>query len=304
MNKTPFAVIDLGTNTFHLLVAQEQKKGFEILYRERIFVKLGEQGIETLGQVPFERGILAMKHFSEVVQQFRVRKVRAIGTAALRTASNGIAFLERVKAEAAIDIQIITGEEEAALIHKGVALAVPILEQERVLIMDIGGGSVEFIIADAKQVFWANSFPVGVSVLFKQFHKSDPISASEIRDLRTFLKKTFLPLDDALTQFPIQSMIGASGTFDVMEDNLPILESQAAYSIIDLQKYKFFQNSVVESTHAERLQMPEIPRERADLIVVALLLVEIILEKLNVAQLSVSHFAMKEGILQEMMKMD
>ncbi|MEM6698688.1 MAG: exopolyphosphatase, partial [Bacteroidota bacterium] len=107
-----YAVIDLGTNTFHLLIAETDGKGFRIVYKERIFVKLGENGVETIGDLSFERGILAMNHFSEVIQQFRVSKVKAIGTAALRTASNGQAFLARVKAEANIEIETISGNRE------------------------------------------------------------------------------------------------------------------------------------------------------------------------------------------------
>ena len=296
----PYAIIDLGTNTFHLLIAEVVDKGFRILYKERIFVKLGENGVETIGQLPFERGILAMNHFSEVIQQFRVQKVKAIGTAALRTASNGQEFLRRVKKEANIEIETITGDREAQSIHRGVSLAVPIEANETVLMMDIGGGSVEFIIANQQQVFWAKSFPIGVAVLFKQFHHSDPIVEHEITDLFSFLNDTLQPLDQALQQFPIDRLIGASGTFDVLEDNLRKTNSNTNYSIIQLSEFSPFLEKVLQSTQAQRYQMSQIPRERADLIVVALILIQVILERLNIEELSVSHFAMKEGILREL----
>ncbi|MEM0992056.1 MAG: exopolyphosphatase [Bacteroidota bacterium] len=301
MSQPAYAVIDLGTNTFHLLIAQVQESGFKTLYRERLFVKLGAEGVETLGQASFERGVSAMQHFSTIIQQFQVEAVRAIGTAALRAASNGSAFLDRVKAAADIEVQIISGEEEARLIHQGVGLAIPIHPNERVLIMDIGGGSVEFIIADQAQVSWAESFPVGVAVLFKQFHQRDPIAQNEIQALQNYLRTQFHSLDTALARFPVDKMIGASGTFDVLEDNFPKIEAQSTFSTIALTNYAAFQSKVVQSTQAERLQMPKIPQERADLIVVALLLLEVVLEKLKIEQLSVSHFAMKEGILREMM---
>ncbi|MEM8524474.1 MAG: exopolyphosphatase [Bacteroidota bacterium] len=295
-----YAIIDLGTNTFHLLIAETNGKGFRIVYKERIFVRLGENGVETIGDLPFKRGVLAMKHFSEVIQQFRAKKVKAIGTAALRTASNGTEFLERVKEEANIEIETISGDREAQLIHRGVSLAVPIETKETVLMMDIGGGSVEFIIANQKEVLWAQSFPIGVAVLFKQFHHADPMKATEIVTLFAFLKETLFPLDQALNKFPAERLIGASGTFDVLEDNLPKIKNEANYSIIQLQKFYEFTEAVVKSTQAQRYQMPQIPRERADLIVVALLLIQATLEKLNIDELSVSHFAMKEGILREM----
>lgn len=295
-----YAIIDLGTNTFHLLIADADGKGFRILYKERIFVKLGENGVETIGHLPFERGVLAMKHFSEVIRQFRAKKVKAIGTAALRTASNGQEFLARVKEEASIEIETISGDREAQLIHRGVSLAVPIETDETVLMMDIGGGSVEFIIANQQQVLWAESFPIGVAVLFKQFHHSDPIAAQEINDLSSFLKEILVSLDQALKKHPIDRLIGASGTFDMLEDNLKKAKSDVNYSIIQLSEFSPFLEKVLQSSQAQRYQMPQIPRERADLIVVALLLIKVTLKKLNIEELSVSHFAMKEGILREM----
>jgi len=300
----PYAVIDLGTNTFHLLIAETAGQGFRILYKERIFVKLGENGVETIGELPFERGILAMKHFSEVIQQFRANKVKAIGTAALRTASNGQDFLVRVKEEADIEIEIISGDREAQLIHQGVSLALPIEANETVVMMDIGGGSVEFIIANQQQVLWAQSFPIGVAVLFKQFHHSDPISTSEVAELSRVLNTILEPLDQALKEYPIDKLIGASGTFDVLEDNLPKTKNEVNYSIIQLDKFADFSEKLLQSTQAHRYQMPQIPRERADLIVVALILIQITLEKLNIEEVSVSHFAMKEGILREMVVSD
>ncbi|MEL6941317.1 MAG: exopolyphosphatase [Bacteroidota bacterium] len=296
----PYAVIDLGTNTFHLLIAETDGKGFRVLYKERIFVKLGENGVETIGRLSFERGVLAMKHYSEVMQQFRVSKVKAIGTAALRTASNGQEFLNRVKAEADIEIETISGDLEAQLIHKGVSLAVPIEEHQKVLMMDIGGGSIEFIIANMHQVLWAQSFPIGVAVLFNKFHHSDPIAPQEITELSAFLHETLRPLDQALQQFPVNRLIGASGTFDVLEDNLEKIKEDTNHSIIQLSEFTPFLEKVLQSTQAQRYQIPQIPRERADLIVVALLLIQVTLKKLDIDELSVSHFAMKEGILREM----
>ena len=141
-----YAIIDLGTNTFHLLVAEQQlDNSFKELYRKRYFVKLAEEGIETIGQASLQRGLVALQHFRQVIDELQVKKVKAIGTAALRTATNGPAFVQQVKEDFAISIELITGSQEAAYIHQGVAMAVP-FQEENYLLMDIGGGSVEFII--------------------------------------------------------------------------------------------------------------------------------------------------------------
>ncbi|MEM1327405.1 MAG: exopolyphosphatase [Bacteroidota bacterium] len=295
-----FAVIDLGTNTFHLLVAQVVDNGFHKLHQERIYVQLGEEGIETIGEVAFQRGVLAMRHFGEVLEQLNVKNVKAIGTAALRAACNSADFVQEVKEVTGIDIEVIGGDLEAALIHRGVRLAVPIQADERVVIMDIGGGSVEFIIADAQQVFWAASFEVGVSVLWKRFHKSDPMTATEQHDLLGFLDEQLAPVSAALEQFPVTRLIGASGTFDVMAAYLPSIEKNQFSITSDLTDFGAFKAQVLQSTEAQLYQTPEIPRERVKYISVAFLLIQWVLNELTVNELTTSTFAMKEGILSAM----
>lgn len=214
------AVIDLGTNTFHLLIADVGPGGsLTEVYRERIFVKLAEEGIATIGLTPFHRGITALKHYRELLNKYGVDDLQAIGTAALRTASNGPEFIMSALREASIVIQLISGDEEAGLITTGVLRAIPTPE-ERVLIMDIGGGSTEYIIADGTGVQWRRSFPIGVSVLFNEFHNSDPITTTEIHQLEEHLKQQLSPLAKALAAHPAHHLVGAAGTFDVLAEAL------------------------------------------------------------------------------------
>ncbi|MBK7874110.1 MAG: hypothetical protein IPJ74_27410 [Saprospiraceae bacterium] len=115
-----------------------------------------------------------------MLDQYQVKAIRAIGTAALRTASNWQDFIDQVKTLASIEVQLITGDREAELIHKGVMLAIPPV-QERMLIMDIGGGSVEFIIADCQQVYWAQSFSCGCGCIVEKFSQKRSDYASRNR---------------------------------------------------------------------------------------------------------------------------
>ena len=161
-----YGVIDLGTNTFHLLIIEtDDTDAFREIYREQHFVKLAEDGIGTIGAAPYARALKVMQDFEEVLDKQQVSGLCAFGTAALRTARNGQAFIEEVKTLTGIEVELITGDREAELIHKGVLQAVP-FSSECWLIMDIGGGSVEFIIADKNEMYWAQSFPIGVAVLF------------------------------------------------------------------------------------------------------------------------------------------
>lgn len=291
-----YAVIDLGTNTFHLLIVEQNGQK---IYQERRFVKLAENGIECIGEKPFQRGIQTMLHFHLVLQKFNVQQVQAFGTAALRTASNGEAFIEEVEESTGIEVQLISGEREAALIQKGVAQAIPPLDANS-LIMDIGGGSVELIIANQHQVFWAQSFPIGVAVLYRQFQQNDPITQKEVQTLENFLHDTLSPLHQAIAQYGASQFVGASGTFDVLEDNLPHVETGEHYCIIRAKDFFKYHEYTLFTTVAERLNRRDIPEARAELLAVALVLIAFLLKQYQFEQIIISEFAMKEGMLAEM----
>lgn len=296
-----YGVIDLGTNTFHLLIVEKSDNAlpFKELYRKREFVKLAEEGIETIGQAAYERGLRTLRAYKVILDELEVSQVKVIGTAALRTASNGPVFVQQIKAETDIDIELIDGNREAALIHKGVIQAVP-FEAKNYLIMDIGGGSVEFIIADSSQVHWAQSFPIGAAVLYKKFHADDPLSAVERTRLLTYLETTLQALFPILKKYPIDTLVGASGTFDILEAALTEPKEGALHGIIPIDLYQVFFNQVVPASYEERRAMPDIPDSRADMIVVALLLIDFIVQKANIQTIVASAYAMKEGILAEM----
>jgi exopolyphosphatase/guanosine-5'-triphosphate,3'-diphosphate pyrophosphatase len=301
-----FAVIDIGTNTFHLLIAAPGENGQSLteIYRSRHFIKLAEKGIEQLGAEALQRGMNALLFFRQQLDLHEVPddQLIALGTAALRTASNGPAFREEVFRRTHINIQIISGDREAHLIARGAMMAIPV-PKEKVLIMDIGGGSVEFIITDEKGVYWAQSFPVGVAVLYRNFHTSDPISPGEIERVRSFLSLQLQPLFAALQSFPADHLIGAAGTFDVIADHLAIdKKSDATYAPIKLEQFDTFFNKILKTTQQERYDMPEIPKDRADMIVVAVILIDLVLQMADIRQLTVSYYAMKEGMMAEMIK--
>lgn len=301
-----YAVIDLGTNTFHLLIAEAGENGtpLEEVYRSRHFIKLAENGIETLSAAALDRGMKALLFFRQQLDQYGVPddQVVALGTAALRTATNGPGFRAEVLTRTRIDIQIISGDQEAQLIARGALLAIP-APSEKVLIMDIGGGSVEFIIADEQQVYWAQSFPVGVAVLYHKFRHSEPITREETESVRAFLTVQLQPLLAALHTFPSVHLIGAAGTFDVVANHLGIdSRSDATHSAIDLHKFDSFFKTILATNQQERYDMPEIPDDRVDMIVVALILIDLVLQMVNIKKLTVSYYAMKEGKMAELMQ--
>ncbi len=299
-NNNRYGVIDLGTNTFHLLIIEKSSTAIsKEITRERIFIKLASEGIETIGAAPFQRGLKAMIRFSEILKEYQVSKIKAIGTAALRTASNGEEFVQLIFKKTGIQIELIDGTEEARLIYQGVKEAFPIGE-EKVLIMDIGGGSVEFIIANQSGIKWSQSFPIGVAVLFKNFHKNDPISSNEIQAINTHLTQILAPLFNALKNHSVNKLIGASGTFDVIELFLSEKDTSGLFATVPVDRYAKFSKKIIHTSIAERLALQRLPDSRADLIVVALVLIDFIIDAVDIHSIVTSAYAMKEGILAEM----
>ncbi|MGK0387557.1 MAG: exopolyphosphatase/guanosine-5'-triphosphate,3'-diphosphate pyrophosphatase [Maribacter sp.] len=296
-----YAVIDLGTNTFHLL-AIELLPDEEVrrLHKQRIYVKLAEDGIGKIGEGAFKRGVDALTTFKGILDEFAITDVRAFGTAALRTASNGNDFARKIKDELGLEIDIISGKEEARLVHQGVIQAI-MPQEERFVIIDIGGGSVEFIIADNDKVYWSESFPIGVAVLFKEFHHSNPIDEKELKKLTNFLEKELNPFFEAVKKYNGKILVGASGTFDVLEIMMEQRKKTEKSTELYIETFFPLYSKLIHTTLEERCGNDDIPDTRADMIVVALELIRFVIEKAQITDIVVSAYAMKEGILKEMM---
>ena len=170
------AVIDLGTNTFNILIARIEDNFFEILWSGKEGVSLGMGGINEKIIAPdaFQRGLETMERFKQFCDDWKVVQINAIGTSALRDAVNSLDFIEKVKKLTGIEIKIISGEIEAELIYKGVNLTYKF--KEPAMIMDIGGGSTEFIFADENGIFDLISLNIGVSRMYQEFQTSDPLT--------------------------------------------------------------------------------------------------------------------------------
>jgi exopolyphosphatase / guanosine-5'-triphosphate,3'-diphosphate pyrophosphatase len=294
------AVIDCGTNTFHLLVVDiRPDKTFEQVYKKRQYVRLGQEGLDRIGLASFQRGVDCIAFFKDKMRELGVANYRAFGTEALRRASNGRDFTAAVQAASGVEIQLISGDEEARLIHLGVIQAVPVFEG-KTLIMDIGGGSVEFIIASEKEVHWAQSFPVGVQVLFTRFHQNDPMLASEVAALQQHLDEVLTPLHDALRQHQTPQLTGASGSFEVVEDMLVRQKPHPLYSTVSTEGFYEIHEKIIGADYQARLLMPGLPPERVELIVVAFVLMDYVVRRAGIRHIVTSAYALKEGMLLEM----
>ena len=298
-----YAVIDLGTNTFHLLIASINSQGKIITHhRLRKYIHLAQDGIKKIGSEPYQKAVSCIAEFKEIIDQFNITNVKCSGTAALRTASNGPKLVAEIFKISQIEIDIIDGLTEAKYIYQGVSLAAPYLKNGNHLIMDIGGGSVEFIIIKEGHFHWSGSFNVGIAVLKRKFHHSEPIHSEEIQSINSFLINNLAKFIYVAKNIKFDSLIGASGSFEVLKGMSEMLpEDQLIYDIPTPYFNKIYKE-LLGLTLNERLLRNDIPKDRAPLIIVAFQLIKFILSQFQFNKIVVSAYAMKEGMLREMIE--
>ena len=299
------AVIDLGTNSFHLLIAKVEEYGFEKLLKKKLFVRLAERGLDSIPYDKFELGLSVLATYSDYLKEFNVKQFKAFGTAGLRTAKNGGEFVKQAKELYNIPIELIDGEREAQLIYEGVNQAVD-LNTKPDLIMDIGGGSTEFVIANKDEVFWKRSYPIGAAVLKSRFHHCDPLSNDEYVNLVNFLNEELSELWENINKYSPKTLIGASGSFKALvniQRNINGLFPgfTGTSEIVNLSSFKVTHLRIIKSTLDQRLKVDALEPERAPMMPVATTLMSVVLSHLKPTRsIVVSSFALKEGMLKEL----
>lgn len=293
------AVIDLGTNTFHLIIADLSANGVEVIFKTNVPVRLGEGRINDHIIIPaaFERGLQTLKDFKQQIEQHKVSLVRAIATSAIRSASNGSDFVVAANSFAGIGIEVISGDEEAGFIFRGVKATGAI--QQASLIMDIGGGSTEFIICTPQQLLWKKSYNIGAARLMQAWFHSDPISSEEKSAILEHLGSELQELKSACTQYHPKGLIGSAGAFETFAAMLlkDIDLKQTMHAQFDITAYKKLAATLLTSTHAERAAMPDLISLRVDMIVIAALITGYILEEIQLETISLSTYDLKMGVL-------
>lgn len=302
------AVMDLGTNTFHLLIATGQADDPQELYHITEPVKLGEGGMKD-GRIldsAFERGVKTMQDFHQQITKHKAGRVKAIATSAVRTTSNGRDFMDDVKAKTGISIETIDGEQEARYIYDGIK-AGQCLTSKNALIVDIGGGSVEFIIGNDENILWKQSFEIGAARLMDRFHQTDPIPGHCIQEMYEYLEQTLAPLFAAAKDTGIDALIGSSGAFETFAEVIERKDGHD-FDLKNNRKYQFEYNEfinitdwLIESTHFERENTPGIINIRVDMIVVAALITRFVMQKLEIRNVLMSAYSLKEGVLANML---
>ncbi|GAB3905958.1 hypothetical protein GCM10028803_37600 [Larkinella knui] len=299
------AVIDLGTNTFHLMITDAG----QTLFRESRPTKIGKAGINqgVITDEATERALTVLRYFRSVIDDHHVRPeaVVAIGTSAIRNAGNQAEFIERIRQETGIAIRTISGDEEAGYIYSGVRAA-GALDEQMALVVDIGGGSVEFILCTDRRIYWKQSFEMGGQRLLERFMETDPISQTAVSRLSRYFQEQLLPLTNAVHQYAPGVLVGSSGSFDTLVDLYFMHEKgqlpdarQTAFELPVREFYRSYEQLLTRN-HAGRMQLPGMLELRVDMIVVGACLIDYLLRAYGIQQIRVSTFSLKEGVLADL----
>lgn len=305
MGETPVAAIDIGTNSVHLLVARPVGNSrFEVLDREKEVVRLGSGSgdMKRLAPDAIDRGVSALRAFRRIADAHGA-EVHAVATSAVREAKNRDEFLARARDDAGVDVDVITGVEEARLIHLGVLQAVPAFDQ-RILVVDIGGGSTEFVLGQGGAVLDASSLKVGSIRMTERFFATEPLRPKHLDAARAHLRSALSPVRRMVRdQGGFEVAVGSSGTIlnvavmarALAGDAKARTRSNLSFTAAELE-------GVVEAlvghrTVAERATVPELDPKRADIILGGVLVLEAAFEVLGIEEMVVSDYALKEGVL-------
>lgn len=303
------AVIDMGTNTFNLLIADQHQNGFTTLYSDKYPVKLGQklQGQHRIDKAGIARILQVLQSFQEVIHSYKADKTIALATSSIRTAHNQSEILKKIKQLLNIQVQVIDGDREAELIYYACQYALQqcptIAVQQPFLIMDIGGGSTEFILANTTSLIWKRSFLCGMARLIDELQPGDPIQASDTQNIFSYLDNILSPLHYQVQKHKPDILVGSSGVFDsvveMIEANVRPLEKTERCCVICKDDFYAVYQKILPLNYAERLQFKGLIAMRADMIVMSLALIDYVLQRFGIEKIIVSFYSLKEGVVVE-----
>ena len=295
------AVIDLGTNTFNLLIADVMNSKFTVIHSEKEGVALGMGGINSniISTEAFERGIRALRHFNFMCIHHKVEVINAFGTSALRDATNSDLFIKQINDELGISVNIISGEKEADLIYKGVLWSYDFRNPG--VIMDIGGGSTEFIFANKEGITDLVSLNIGVSRIFQELKLSDPLTEIDILSITNWLDDKADGFFDGKQE---ELLIGASGSFETFYELIysQPFPDKLKCSEIPMKTLNDMIDWVIFSTQEDRDTNEFIIPIRKKMAPIAAVKTKWVIEKLGITRTMISRCSLKEGALREGIK--
>lgn len=297
------AALDIGTNSFHLVVARLRGEHFEVVAREKETVRLGHGGgdMKVLEPEAIERGLAALGRMRLVADAHRAR-IRAVATSAVREAQNAADFVDRARTEAGIDVEVISGIEEARLIHLGVLQSVPIFDR-RALVVDIGGGSTEVLVGQRGEMLDARSFKLGAVRLTDRFFPGGIVSKRAVDACRSYVGSTLVTFARVVDALGFDVAVASSGTGETIARMVAAARGEPeahTYNCFEFDSDEL--DEVVDAlvarrTPERRRSLAGLDPTRADIGVAGALVLQAVAHAYGVQRFTFSEGALREGVL-------
>ena len=304
MNKC-IAAVDMGTNSFHLIIVQVKSDGsFKIIDREREVIRLGShKGKEFtwISEGEMEKAVDVLKDFGKIAQFYKA-DVRAIATSAIREAKNKNEFIDRVNEETGITVEAVDGKTEAELIYLGVQNALDV-EDKRILCIDIGGGSTEFLLGENGISEFAESIKIGAVRLSKMFFPDYHLTESGIDMCRHYIKDKLDTNTNLHPNHSFEMAIGSSGTIVAgasiisFRRNGKFKKSMNGFSFTANELFDLTADVLKCKSPVDRLFIEGMEIKRADIIPAGLLILSEVFNTFKLDEITVSENALREGII-------
>jgi exopolyphosphatase/guanosine-5'-triphosphate,3'-diphosphate pyrophosphatase len=301
------AAIDVGSNSLHMVIAQADPDGaITTLWRMKEMVGLGRISFPSrrLSAEAMDRAIATLKRFQEAAQRRQCEKILAVATSAVREAENGGDFLERVRRELGLNMRVVSARDEAKLIYLGVRHAVE-LKATPTFMLDIGGGSVEFIVADKTRALMLESRKLGATRMTAKYIKSDPPSPADLKSLLAQYDRELAPLCEQINALKPVEALGTSGTLENLAAMCNALFGGNGRhngnghhaGVLERDQLQKLVSKLLESTSIERAGYKGLDDQRKDQVIAGAMLVNELFKRLNLDRITVCKSALREGML-------
>lgn len=302
------AAIDLGTNSFHAVLVDIYPDGsFRTINKLKEMVVLAEKGLENkLGRDAMDRGLEALKRIKFLCDSHNVENIIAYATSAIREAENGGDFIEKVGKQVGIKVRAISGKMEAEMIGLAIKHNI-VLGGEKVLMVDIGGGSVEFIIGDDHEFIYYNSLKLGVARMAAKFVDSDPIKKKEITKLQKHFANELKEVAELVKEHKVKTIIGSSGTMEnigAMVANRNSLSTKMSLNELEFSSgnFKELYEDFIKFDRKKRLKENDLEEKRVDIINPGMVLLKFIVDEFKIENIKISEAALREGMILNFIK--
>ncbi|MCB1039589.1 MAG: Ppx/GppA family phosphatase, partial [Acidimicrobiales bacterium] len=297
------AAVDVGTNSLHLVIARTtQGERFEVLTREKEMVRLGHGSSEMKQLSPdaIDRAVAALDRFRRIAESHGA-PLRAVATSAVREAENRKDLLRRARKEAGVEIEVVSGVEEARLIHLGVLQALELYDK-RLLLCDIGGGSTELLIGERGEVLASVSLKLGAVRLTDRFFAAEGLHPSAVDSCRRHIQSTLSSFDRSAERFPPEVVVGSSGSIEQVVRLARGLEGDEPLRTLNGASLRRKQvSAVVDALIEARARgttsdLPDLDPKRADIALAGALVLEGVVKRFGIKELLISEYALREGV--------